>query len=128
MIKIDHLDHLVMTVRDIDASIDFYIRVLGMKAVNFGNGRHALAFGAQKINLHEHDSEFEPKAEHPTPGSADLCFITPTPLDEVVAHLTACDVKIIEGPVERTGATGPIISVYLRDPDMNLIEVSNYME
>ena len=125
---IDHLDHLVLTVADVDATLDFYTRVLGMQLVTFGEGRKALAFGNQKINLHQAGREFEPKAERPTPGSADLCFIVATPLDEVIAHLEAHRVAIVEGPVKRTGATGPIRSVYLRDPDLNLIELSNLME
>nr|QTX10429.1 VOC family protein [Thiothrix fructosivorans] len=89
--------------------------------------RKALAFGNQKINLHQHKKEFEPKAQHPTPGSADLCFITSAPLHEVLEHLISCHVTVIDGPVQRTGATGLILSVYFRDPDMNLIEVSNYL-
>ena len=123
--KIDSLEHLVLTVKEIEITIDFYSRVLGMEIVTFGDGRKALSFGSQKINLHEHGKEFEPKAQHPTPGSADLCFITSIPLSEVVTHLSSCKVPILEGPVPRTGATGPILSVYFRDPDMNLIEVSN---
>lgn len=123
--KIDRLDHLVLTVKDIDASASFYATVLGMDIVTFGDGRQALAFGAQKINLHQHKKEFEPKAQQPTPGSADLCFVTSVPIPEVVSHLNSCHVAVIEGPVRRTGATGPILSVYFRDPDMNLIEVSN---
>jgi catechol 2,3-dioxygenase-like lactoylglutathione lyase family enzyme len=124
--RIDRLDHLVLTVADIDATCAFYARVLGMDVVAFGNGeRIALAFGRQKINLHASGHEFEPKADKPSPGSADLCFITPVPLTDVVAHLHAEAVPIIEGPVRRTGATGPILSVYFRDPDRNLIEVSN---
>jgi catechol 2,3-dioxygenase-like lactoylglutathione lyase family enzyme len=119
------LDHLVLTVADVDATAAFYVRVLGMDAVTFGAGRRALAFGAQKINLHAAGREFEPHAAAPTRGSADLCFLTDVPLDEVIAHLRACGVAIEEGPVMRTGATGPIRSVYLRDPDGNLIEVSN---
>lgn len=126
--QIDHLDHLVLTVADVDATLDFYTRVLGMQLVTFGEGRKALAFGNQKINLHQAGREFEPKAERPTPGSADLCFIVATPLDEVIAHLEAHRVAIVEGPVKRTGTTGPIRSVYLRDPDLNLIELSNLME
>ncbi|MGN2624114.1 VOC family protein [Stutzerimonas balearica] len=126
--QIDHLDHLVLTVADIETSVDFYTRVLGMQAVTFGEGRKALAFGNQKINLHQAGREFEPKAERPTPGSADLCFIVATPLAEVIAHLQAQRVAIVEGPVQRTGATGPIRSVYLRDPDQNLIELSNQFE
>lgn len=125
--KIDRLDHLVLTVKDIDASCAFYAAALGMDVVAFGSGRKALAFGVQKINLHQSGKEFEPKADKPTTGSADLCFITSTPLAEVAAHLAACGVTVIEGPVQRTGATGPIMSVYFRDPDMNLIEVSNYI-
>ncbi|GAA4430526.1 VOC family protein [Acidovorax lacteus] len=122
---IDHLDHLVLTVADVDASCDFYARVLGMTPITFGAQRRALAFGAQKINLHPHGREFEPKAHRPTPGSADLCFITSTPIEAVLAHLQTCGVPVLEGPVPRTGATGPILSVYFRDPDGNLIEVSN---
>ncbi|HFF2161699.1 TPA: VOC family protein [Pseudomonas aeruginosa] len=123
--QIDRLDHLVLTVRDIDASIDFYTRVLGMRAVTFGAGRKALAFGAQKIKLHQAGGEFEPKAERPTPGSADLCFIVATPLEAVAEQLRQQAVEILEGPVQRTGAGGPILSLYLRDPDLNLIELSN---
>ena len=123
--QIDRLDHLVLTVRDIDASIDFYTRVLGMRAVTFGAGRKALAFGAQKINLHQAGGEFEPEAERPTPGSADLCFIVATPLEAVAEQLRQQAVEILEGPVQRTGAGGPILSLYLRDPDLNLIELSN---
>jgi catechol 2,3-dioxygenase-like lactoylglutathione lyase family enzyme len=123
--KLDRLDHLVLTVADVEASIAFYERALGMTAVTFAGGRRALAFGAQKINLHPHGHEFEPKAARPMPGSADLCFITEVPLDAVQAHLATCGVNVIEGPVRRTGATGPILSVYLRDPDGNLIEIAN---
>ena len=125
MVRIDHLDHLVLTVASIDESCDFYARVLGMGVETFGEGRKALTFGNQKINLHRAGHEFEPKAERPTPGSADLCFISTTPLDDVIAHLQAEGVAIEEGPVPRTGATGPILSVYFRDPDQNLIEISN---
>ncbi len=126
--NISHLDHLVLTVADIEKTVGFYTRVLGMQLVTFGEGRKALAFGHQKINLHQAGREFEPKAERPTPGSADLCFIVATPLDRVIAHLETQGVSIIEGPVQRTGATGPIRSVYVRDPDLNLIELSNSME
>src|SRR5690349_10182828 len=125
--RIDSLAHLVLTVADIDATCAFYRRALGMDLVTFAGGRKALAFGRQKINLHQHGREFEPKAERPTPGSGDLCFITATPISEVVAHLAAENVTIIDGPVRRTGATGPILSVYFRDPDGNLIEVSNLL-
>lgn len=123
--KIDSLDHLVLTVRDIDRATAFYSQVMGMQPVTFAGGRKALAFGSMKINLHQAGKEFEPKAQHPTPGSADLCFIASTPLEQIIDHLASCDVTIIDGPVERTGATGPIRSVYFRDPDENLIEVSN---
>lgn len=109
--QIDHLDHLVLTVADVDATLDFYSRVLGMRLVTFGEGRKALAFSNQKINLRQAGREFEPKAERPAPGSADLCFIVATPLGEVIAHLEAHRVAIVEGPVKRTGATGPIRSV-----------------
>lgn len=126
--QIDHLDHLVLTVADIETTVDFYTRVLGMQLVTFGEGRKALAFGNQKINLHQAGYEFEPKAERPAPGSADLCFIVATSLDDVIAHLNERGVAIIEGPVQRTGATGRIRSVYLRDPDQNLIELSNRLE
>ncbi len=125
MIRIDHLDHLVLTVASIEESCDFYARALGMGVGTFGEGRKALTFGNQKINLHRAGHEFEPKADRPTPGSADLCFISTTPLDDIIAHLKAEGVAIMEGPVRRTGATGPILSVYFRDPDQNLIEVSN---
>lgn len=124
---LDHLDHLVLTVRSIEATCDFYTRVLGMTVVTFGNGRKALQFGTQKINLHEAGKEVEPKAQHPTPGSADLCFITTVPLQAVIAHVQACGVAIIEGPAPRTGAVGEMESIYLRDPDGNLIEISNYL-
>ena len=125
--KIDYLDHLVLTVSNIEATTTFYTSVLGMGIVTFASDRKALSFGSQKINLHQYQKEFEPKAQQPTPGSADLCFITSTPLSEVINHLTACNVAVIEGPVQRTGATGSILSVNFRDPDMNLIEVSNYL-
>ena len=124
--EIDRIDHIVLTVADVEATIRFYSDVLGMRAVTFGDGRRALAFGGQKINLHQAGREFEPKAAHPTPGSADLCFITRTPLGEVMRHLSGCGVDVIEGPVERTGALGPMQSVYFRDPDGNLVEVSRY--
>lgn len=126
--KIDRLDHLVLTVRSIDNTARFYERVLGMEVVTFGQGRVALQFGMQKINLHQVGKEFEPKADRPTPGSADLCFITGLPVEKVVEHLHACGVAVLEGPVPRTGALGPIRSVYFRDPDDNLVEVSNYGE
>ncbi len=125
-IVIDRIDHIVLTVRDIQATCEFYSRVLGMRAVRFGEGRTALHFGRHKINLHLAGAEFEPKAATPVPGSADLCFIAETPLDAVIAHLRAYRVEIIEGPVPKEGATGRLTSVYFRDPDENLVEVSNY--
>jgi len=125
--EIERIDHLVLTVRDIPATCDFYSRVLGMQVVTFGD-RKALQFGRQKINLHERGKEFEPKALRPTPGSGDLCFITEVPLPQVVDHIRSCGIQIIEGPVRRTGAVGPMESIYIRDPDGNLIEVSNYLD
>jgi catechol 2,3-dioxygenase-like lactoylglutathione lyase family enzyme len=122
---ITHLDHLVLTVRDISATIAFYTKVLGMEEGTFGKNRRALSFGNQKINLHQSGHEFEPKAACPTPGSADLCFTSDTPLSLIISGLTAHGVPILEGPVARTGAEGPILSVYFRDPDGNLIEISN---
>ncbi|MEV0067588.1 VOC family protein [Amycolatopsis sp. NPDC050768] len=125
--RIDRLDHLVLTVADVEATVAFYTRVLGMAEVTFKGGRKALAFGTSKINLHQAGHEFEPKALRPTPGSADLCLITENALDAVIEELRRAGVPIEEGPVERTGATGDIRSVYFRDPDENLIEVSNYL-
>jgi catechol 2,3-dioxygenase-like lactoylglutathione lyase family enzyme len=126
-VRIDRLDHLVLTVASIDSSCAFYQRVLGMTIVGFGQGRTALAFGNQKINLHQAGREFVPHAHRPVPGSADLCFITVMPLNAAMAHVRAQGVEIIEGPVDRTGATGPLRSFYFRDPDSNLIEISNYV-
>ncbi|MGF1799971.1 VOC family protein [Vibrio gigantis] len=124
--EISHLDHLVLTVKDIEVTVDFYQRVLGLKPIQFGEGRLALSFGNQKINLHQLGKEFEPKAKRVQAGSADLCFVTNTPIVEVVEHIQAQGVVIEEGPVPRTGAMGKIVSVYIRDPDGNLIEISNY--
>ena len=126
--NIDRIDHIVLTVADIAVACEFYARVLGMRVVTFGNDRKALAFGKQKINLHQSGREYEPKALKPAPGSMDLCFITETPLAEVISHLKSHGVSIAQGPVEKTGALGPMMSVYFRDPDGNLIEVSNYGE
>lgn len=123
--KLSHIDHFVMTVASIEVSIAFYAKVLGMKVIEFGNGRKALVFGTQKINLHEVGKEFEPKAKIPKAGSADFCLIAVTPIIEVISHLKTCGIAIEEGPVARTGAAGAIMSVYFRDPDGNLIEVSN---
>ena len=120
------LDHLVLTVADVDETIRFYQRTLGLEAVTFGDGRRALAFGPSKINLHQAGREFTPHAARPTPGSADLCLVTTTPLDQVVGQLARAGVDVEEGPVPRTGARGPMTSVYIRDPDDNLIEIANY--
>ncbi|MBY0571112.1 MAG: VOC family protein [Burkholderiaceae bacterium] len=125
--KISRIDHVVLTVANIDATCEFYSQVLGMDVVTFGEGRKALTFGQQKFNLHQAGKEFEPKASRPTPGSVDLCLISETPLNQVVSELEAAGVKVTEGPIQRTGAMGPIVSVYFRDPDHNLIEVSNYL-
>ncbi|GAA5558800.1 VOC family protein [Acinetobacter seifertii] len=125
--KISHLDHLVLTITSIENTCNFYQTVLGFEIITFKGDRKALQFGNQKINLHQQGNEFEPKALQPTPGSADLCFISETPISEVVAHLNQLNIQIEEGPVERTGAMHPILSVYIRDPDQNLIEISNIL-
>ncbi len=125
--KINAIDHLVLTVKDLAITIEFYRTVLGMEVETFGAGRIALKFASQKINLHQQGKEFEPKAESPTPGSGDLCFITETPLAEAIEQVRKQGVEIIEGPVDKTGAQGAIISFYFRDPDLNLIEVANYV-
>ena len=126
--KIDRLDHLVLTVRDIEVSLAFYRTVLGMEEVVFGEGRRGLAFGCQKINLHQLGNEFEPRAANVRQGSADLCFIIKQTVLEAMKHLEVHGVEVIEGPVVRTGAIGKIISAYFRDPDGNLIEISNYVD
>lgn len=130
--RVDSLDHLVLTVSDIPRSIQFYESALGMIADRFtpadGTARWALTFGRHKINLHQAGAEFEPKADQPTTGSADLCFLTENPLSEWQSHLAQQGVEVIEGPVPRTGATGPLVSIYLRDPDGNLLEISNTSE
>jgi catechol 2,3-dioxygenase-like lactoylglutathione lyase family enzyme len=125
IVQVESLDHLVLTVGDLDAALEFYSSVLGMRVVTFGENRKALAFGRQKINLHLAGRELEPKAAVPVPGSADLCFLTVERLENVVDHLRSLGVPVIQGPVRRTGATGPIRSVYIRDPDGNLIEIAN---
>lgn len=126
--KVDGIDHFVLTVRDVEATCDFYSRVLGMEVEEFERGRHALRFGRQKINLHGSGAEFEPKAREPKPGSGDFCLTTGVPLERVVEHLRSCGIEIIEGPVSRAGAAGGLESVYFRDPDGNLVEVSNYVD
>jgi len=125
-ISVDRIDHLVLTVFDLDRTLDFYRRVLGMEPITFAGGRRGLAFGRQKLNLHQAGREFDPKALKPTPGSIDVCFITEARLEDVIAHLKSCGVVIAEGPVRKTGALGPMMSVYFRDPDGNLVEVSSY--
>jgi catechol 2,3-dioxygenase-like lactoylglutathione lyase family enzyme len=124
---IDHIDHIVLTCTDPQATCDFYTRVLGMRQETFGQGRIAFCFGNQKINLHVRGNEYEPKAHLPVPGSLDLCFIASVPLTQVVEHLNQQGWPVLEGPVQRTGATKKIISVYVRDPDLNLIEISELL-
>lgn len=125
---VEAIDHVVLTVADVEATARFYATVLGLEVVTFAGGRTALAFGRQKINLHPAGREFEPKAGAPTPGSADLCFVTHTPTAEIVARLRALGIPIVAGPDRRDGALGPTRSVYLRDPDGNLVELANYEE
>ena len=124
--QVNRIDHLVLTVASIERSVDFYTRVLGMTKVEFGGGRIALSFGNQKINLHELGNEYDPKAAQVSAGSADLCLIVDTPVTQAIDRLRGHGVDLIEGPVKRTGANGQIVSAYLRDPDGNLLEVSNY--
>lgn len=119
------IDHFVLTCADVDATIGFYVRVLGMAAESFAGGRRALSFGCQKINLHQAGAEFEPKARVATPGSGDFCLLSDVPVAEIAGHLAKEGVAIIEGPVAKTGAAGPLMSIYFRDPDGNLVEVSN---
>ena len=126
MVRVVSLDHLVLTVLDIPRAIKFYVEILGMQEVTFGENRKALAYGQQKINVHKFGEEFEPKAASPLPGSADLCFIIDGPLEEFIKHLNDNNVAILQGPLARTGALGVINSVYIRDPDQNLIELSTY--
>ena len=123
---IDHIDHIVLTTRDLQGCIRFYTEVLGMKLEAFGENRLALKFGAQKLNLHEWGREFTPRAHVAVPGSLDLCFIASVSLEEVIERLNKAKIRILEGPVAKTGAQGPIRSVYVRDPDLNLVEISVY--
>jgi len=124
--KIDSIDHVVLTVKDINATCEFYSKVLGMEITTFGEGRKALSFGSQKINLQQFGRESTLIADKPTPGSADFCLVTSVSVPDLVAHLKSCGIKLVGGPVERNGARGMMTSVYFRDPDMNLVEVSNY--
>ena len=126
MIRIDRFDHLVLTVASIERTCAFYTQALGMDVAVSNEGRTALRFGDQKIHLHEAGHEFDPKAKTPTPGSGDLCLVAASPISEVLAHFAEHGIAVEEGPIRRTGATGPIDSVYIRDPDANLVEVSNY--
>jgi catechol 2,3-dioxygenase-like lactoylglutathione lyase family enzyme len=123
---IERIDHLVLTVSDVERTCEFYSQVLGLRVITFEGDRRALTFGEQKINLHQAGKEFEPHAAHPTPGSADFCFVTGTPINDVLEKLQAQEIEVVEGPVRRVGALGSMESVYFRDPDGNLIEVSNY--
>jgi len=125
-VEIDRIDHIVLTVSDVEQTVRFYSEVLGMREVVFAEGRRALAFGGQKINLHQAGREFEPKAARPAAGSADFCVITLTPLGEVMDRLADGGVEVIQGPVEKTGALGSMQSVYISDPDGNLVEISRY--
>ncbi|MEQ1273491.1 VOC family protein [Acinetobacter ursingii] len=125
--RISHLDHLVLTVAEIEATCNFYLHVLNFEVIEFGENRKALKFGSQKINLHQTGHEFEPKAAFPTQGSADLCFISETPIEHIIQQLKQLHIDIEQGPIQRTGVMGAILSVYIRDPDHNLIEISNYL-
>ena len=126
MIKIDRIDHLVLTVTSIENTCDFYCNILGLDRETFGEDRIALKFGQQKFNLHQFGCDINPKAKMPIPRSMDLCLITTTPISNVISHLDNHQTRIIIGPVTRTGAKGPITSVYVRDPDGNLVEISTY--
>jgi len=123
--RISSLDHLVITAGDLQATIDFYTRVLGMEHVTFGNNVHAVHFGTQKFNIHDASTDVSPKARHIVPGSEDFCLISETPVSQVIQHLEDCGIEVEEGPVKRSGAAGVLESVYFRDPDGNLIEISN---
>ena len=124
-LSLDSIDHVVLTVRDVDATVSFYSHVLGMELAILPRGQKALRFGGQQIMLHRQGSDVAPKAQRPTPGSADLCFVTALSVGKVMQHLSSCGVAIVDGPVQRVGATGPILSVFVRDPDSNLIEIAN---
>ena len=124
---IDSIDHFVLTVQSVEASVEFYSTVLNMKVTTFSGDRKSLHFGKQKINLHQAGEELAPHATEPVPGSQDFCLISSTPLDEIIEHVKSCGVQIIEGPGNRTGAIGEIHSIYFRDPDGNLVEIANYI-
>lgn len=120
------IDHFVLTVADVETTCAFYSDVLGAEVVTFGEGRTAIQFGDQKINLHPAGNEFDPKAARPTPGAGDFCVTTDTDIETVERELREAGVEIIEGPVERAGAVGTVTSVYVRDPDDNLVEIAAY--
>ena len=126
--KIDRIDHIVLTVVSVDVTIEFYSRVLGMEPITFAGGRRGLAFGVQKINLHSAENPYSEKAQEPTPGSGDFCMITKTPMADVIDHFNAENIEIEVGPIPKSGATGSLISIYFRDPDGNLLELSNYLD
>ncbi len=126
MFTVESIDHFVLTVHDLDRTVEFYSRVLGLTPITFGTGRAALKIGRQKINLHQVGQEFEPNASVPCPGSMDFCLVASGSLAEVIKHVQHCGVEIIEGPVARTGARGPLMSIYIRDPDGNLVEIAGY--
>lgn len=125
--RVQKLDHLVLTVRDVEVTCRFYSVVMGMKVEEFGNGRKALTFGSQKINLHQFGKEIQPHAKYPSLGSADFCFLTDLKMGQIVEHLAGNRVEIVDGPDHRIGANGPILSVYIKDPDGNLIEIANQL-
>ncbi len=126
--KVKKIDHLVLTTNDIEQTINFYTTILGMELIFIEDERKALRFGKQKINLHKAGQEISPHARHPMPGSTDLCFITETSIEQVVEHLNSCGITILNGPTKRIGATGPLLSIYIQDPDGNLIEISNHLQ
>ncbi len=126
--KIIGIDHLVITVKDIDETVAFYTRILGMTAITFAEGRKGLVFGAQKINLHKAGEEIMPHSQNPVPGSTDICFITETPMPQVISHLASCSIEILAGPLQKSGAAGPLLSIYIKDPDSNLIEIANQIK
>ena len=128
LVELTGIDHFVLTVEDVEATCAFYAEVLGAEAVSFGDGRTALRFGDQKVNLHRAGEEFEPRAARPTPGAGDFCVTTDADIETVVGDLREAGVEIVEGPVERTGAVGRTTSVYVRDPDENLVEIASYHE
>ena len=125
--KVKKIDHLVLTVVDIEQTINFYTTILGLELISIEDGRMALKFGTQKINLHKAGQEISPHAKHPLPGSTDLCFITETSIQQVIEHLNSCGITILEGPAKKIGATGPLLSIYIQNPDGNLIEISNHL-